>query len=424
MLSPGMRKGNSRGSVVFVLLGLGAIALVRLSKEFNESSGSWLFSSHNSHAVLRMAKPPRLRMPFVPLDKFCYTDPGVYVEIHDGRKRTRRRSCFGDCKNAETVELRETAIEAPRVSSLCILNPFHGFYDCIWPLVHHLIACRRDLPPIIVKTSSISEQRQKSWVVRAQQMFLQNSMLTNEVIDSVQLAEGKCLCFKNVTKFRKQKLWRPLHYEYLHMFRNTTVTSQHPTFLKETGIKHFQETILRSRIGNFEPLTENSPILVYSRRDAGRREWKNVEHFIEALRRNLLDSVPIHLIHKVPATFEEQVRIHSEARALIAPHGAAMVNTLFMRENSVVVEIASRNCLLHEEDVPSFDMEPMMNVSDPNTWVPWHAQGLSLYHFSAPCVYLPEVNSNFITDNDSLVRITMMALSISTHQNTKQNSLE
>lgn len=349
----------------------------------------------------------------VSLDHFCHTDPGIQVLKHNGRRKSRHKTCYGNCKNKTLITIHTTAVEAPRISTLCILNPFHGFYDCLWPLIHYLLSCRTDKPPIIVKTSTIPKARRKSWVVLAQQLFLHHSSVTNSVVDIGLFKQKQCVCYTNITKFDKHILWRPIRYQYQQRFHNTTVTAQHPAMLKHAALQYFRKTILSHYLLNALPPGPLAPILIYSRRDAGSRVWINVEDFVNRLAHILSNTVPLKLIHEIPDSFHQQIRLHNQARAIIAPHGAAMANTLFMRQTSVVLEITSRHCLQPSENSSSFHMQSVMNASDPNAWVPWHAESLGLYHLSAPCTYTSQSGRNFITDNDSLTRLAVLSLSLS-----------
>lgn len=116
---------------------------------------------------------------------------------------------------------------------------------------------------------------------------------------------------------------------------------------------------------------------------------------------------------KVAETFEEQVEQYNDAALVVAPHGAAMANTLFMRENTGVLEIASKYCFPSETmgmNGKVLDMDTVANVSDPNAWVPWHAQSLGIFHMSAPCFSGKTGYSTFKTDNESLVRLSVFML--------------
>lgn len=132
----------------------------------------------------------------------------------------------------------------------------------------------------------------------------------------------------------------------------------------------------------------------------------------------------ISILHstKVPKAFEQQVEQYNDAALVVAPHGAAMVNTLFMRDRSAVLEIASKHCFTsdgqyqnHSADIPfSLDMDVVQNVSDPNAWVPWHAHSLGLYHVTAPCFALKRSESEFETDNHNLLELAVVLLMLVT----------
>lgn len=343
---------------------------------------------------------------------FCQTDPGLRHEIVDTRKNVNKRSCVGQCGNTTHFVVRDAAVIAPKMLSLCLMNPFHGFYDCIWPLLHYLSACRPDHPPVVVNNAIISENRRSRWSVRARGMFLKNSEASSEIIDLGSLREGECICFRSLMTFRKTTLWRPTRFQYRQSFGNHEVLAPHPALLKRDALRLFRESILKSYGIADERQRNVTKIVVYGRHDAPRRRWLNQDQYMTNLSARLPTGFEVTSMKKVAKAFEQQVLDHSEADILIAPHGAAMVNTLFMREGATVLEIASRQCIDLGNTRTATDLNHAVDPTDPNTWVPWHAQSLGLYHLVAPC-YVPSSgarNGDFVTDNSNLVNLTLLAL--------------
>ena len=75
-----------------------------------------------------------------------------------------------------------------------------------------------------------------------------------------------------------------------------------------------------------------------SRARAGRRGIANETAVVETLRKARFE-----IVYFEEHPFEEQVRIASNARVLVSPHGAGLANLLFMSPGSSVLEIRRRN---------------------------------------------------------------------------------
>lgn len=362
----------------------------------------------------------------VAAETFCHTDQGII--FRQFRNTTiSARNCIGHCahKRPESSIFRDFAIEAPRISRLCTDNPFHGFYDCIWPLVHYLTTCASLLrsnshKTIIANNAVLSDRRFKSWVVRAQQAYLNESNSKWSILEKNRVAENQCLCFNSVVKFANDAFWRPVRYQFANDPFQDAVLYSHPTVTKRNGLVDFRQVILRSLGLNSNPHKDSYKIMVYARQDAKRRRWRNVNYFLQLLKSHLPDKVELISLRRIPRSFDEQVTIFNKANLLIAPHGAAMVNTLFMRTGSAVLEIGSRHCLPKRSGAnrnSSFlDTDTIANVSDPNSWVPWHSQSLGLYHMTAPCWSLHGGARDFETENDGLLHMTFVLLMLSRSQ--------
>lgn len=78
-------------------------------------------------------------------------------------------------------------------------------------------------------------------------------------------------------------------------------------------------------------------LLGYRSRSQGTRSIVNEDAMIEALRATGLAVNVVYNIGK--RSFAEQVRLMSETGVLVAAHGAALLNAMFLPQHSVVVEI-------------------------------------------------------------------------------------
>ncbi|KAI0562707.1 Glycosyltransferase 61 [Gracilaria domingensis] len=359
---------------------------------------------------VKQVRRKKLSIPGDVLRSFCHSDPGI-----DARRITMKTklNCFGDCdQQLKVAQKGARAILAPPVTRLCFDNPFHGFYDCIWPLVHYLSTCvsARETPELILyDIKNISAIRQAKWVIHAQQAFLRNIGEEFKSVDRTELP--RCTCYNHIVRFRRNTMWRPVRFHSRATIGNNTVISPHPTGLKRLGLQLFRRAVLNEFGLNSEPLEGTLDILIYGREDVFRRRWLNVDEFERMLQQAIPTNARIKR-WKTPDreqrdAFETQVRQMNGAAVVIAPHGGGMVNTLFCRRRTAVIEIASRRCAMANESV---FLNEAMDVNDENTWTPWHADSLELVHFAAPCWYSRSGEYDFYADTEELVRLVQIAL--------------
>lgn len=353
---------------------------------------------------------------------FCETDHGVNVRLFTNITISSG-NCFGSCSQVHTelVKFSEWAIEAPRLSALCLENPFHGFYDCIWPLVHFLTTCLalrhfKSPPIILINNQLLSEQRRYRWVVVAQETYLQQLKGIAAVVEKNLIQGDQCMCVRSLIRFKDHAFWRPVRFQYTQKFLNSTITQSHPAGTKRNGLMSFRQTILQSLALDTSPPRSNSPILLYGREDTKRRIWRNAAAFTELLRKEVNSDTRIYHIKEIPASFASQVNLFNNAALVITPHGAALANSLFMRQNSAILEIASKHCFTKKQmgmQKYNYNSHMFGNISDPNAWVPWHAESLGIYHIIAPCIRPEAASSFFETENESLAQVALVLLMLS-----------
>lgn len=150
------------------------------------------------------------------------------------------------------------------------------------------------------------------------------------------------ICFTNVTKFNQNANWRPLQFNV--GFENIDV--QYSETMGAPGINIFRSVVLKQFKLNGSPVRarERTKIFVYDRSDAPRRQWKNAEDFYELLIAKYGRISDIEFYRSPNLSFQEQTKLFNDATIHIASHGGALANTLFMRPNSGLLEIASFNC--------------------------------------------------------------------------------
>lgn len=330
----------------------------------------------------------------------CHSDPGM---------QTLWGGCTGNGSTRSNSSI-PIAIAAPRLSALCISNPYHGFFDCIWPLLHYLTTCSPADFLVISDFSSLSPTRRHSWAARAHHAYLQ--AIGVRVLQKRALA-GRRICFRKLVRFRDNHLWRPLNFAVnLRAGPRFSFAVPHSEPLKRAALRSFRRSMLRHFGLDTAPWARDARtrVLVYDRGRARRRRWTNAVQFIGALRQALGGGARIVHLGAMPRTFADQVRLFNWATVLVAPHGGAMANTLFMRDNSAVIEIASRHCVDATTTRVAFDVATMK--ADPNSWTVWHTGYLALHLAHAPCfsgVGRPE-RLDFRTHTRSLVALTRLLI--------------
>lgn len=346
-------------------------------------------------------------------NEFCHSDPGINAQTYS---ECSKHNCFGSCDdNFMNAQMAPRAIVAPVLTRLCLENPFHGFYDCIWPLLHFMTACtarRANREVIIVDLINLSAIRKTRWVVQAQRAFLRSLGRKFKVIDRWKLP--RCTCFNHVVKFKRNTMWRPVRFQSQQKVGGADVLTPHPTALTRKGLQTFRESILKGFRLDSAPADESAPIILYGREDATRRRWLNVDQFEKLLKESLPTNTLVVRWNVTKSRgdddFEMQVKQMNSARLVVAPHGAGMSNTLFSRRKTAIIEIASRRCGTNETAI---DLREAMDVNDENTWTPWHAESLDLLLLAAPCWYENVAGEeDFRTNNKQLVRLALHALQL------------
>lgn len=227
------------------------------------------------------------------------------------------------------------------------------------------------LPTLVITDASLAPDGD-SWYANALRAIITGLRLAPQLILDVRdekrnNSQPQPVCFERVTRFRQDAFWRPLMFSAQY-FPTSGHKLSHPYVLKHATLRNFRRVVLAAHAGR--PLGERI-VVVYDRGDVGRRRWINARAFARALR-SAIPNTEVRLLHAMPRSFAEQVQLHAEAAVVVGGHGAAMVNTLFMREGGVVVKIDSKTCQGRE------------NVGKEG-WTRWHAAALGLLFVQVPC---------------------------------------
>lgn len=355
-------------------------------------------------------------------EALCYSPEGI-IHTHLRRPNPNYKTCFGSYNDKSvTVAFHESAIMTPKIRDQCAGNPYHGFYDCLWPLLQYISACYTSddykKRYVLIDKSTMSPSKQSSWVSEAQNILL--DQVTNPILrlDHGRIGKDEAVCFNDLVRFKRGQFWRPLFFSPILEAKNYTFSVPLPEPLKRKPLNLFRDVVLRSYHLSAQPRSPFSSdfrILVYDRADAPRRRWLNSEKFVAALKGLLEPDAHITFIRKMPASFEEQVALFNNVDLHITPHGGSVANSLFMKKNSAILEIQSRDCMARNETSELVFNDAEMKAHN-ETWTAWHAGFMDIHLMPAPCVRdfmegdLFEVNlfADFVTDNPSLLKLTEM----------------
>ena len=119
-------------------------------------------------------------------------------------------------------------------------------------------------------------------------------------------------------------------------------------------------------------------IVVHDRLDSGRRRWRNADELIQSIEPQLIKNGTIHLryLPSMGTTLSawEQIGVHLTCDLLVSVHGANLMLTMFMPENSSVIQVA----------YPQYAY-PFMGESYSNTSI---AGTFSLHQYGIPAISL------------------------------------
>lgn len=140
-------------------------------------------------------------------------------------------------------------------------------------------------------------------------------------------------------------------------------------------------------------------VVVYNRADTSKRRWLNANDVEDYIRGKNIPDLTLKMYNYTPQAFAEQIHLYSSSSILIAPHGAAMANTIFMQPGSEVIEI-TRGC----KNISSVEHVPQ-------SWTGWSAAHSGLHLQYVNCYF---ENSNSTNQNYSpyTVNVTEMSRAI------------
>lgn len=324
---------------------------------------------------------------------YCTTDPRLFVQ-----------HASSDCAQSSIV----TAIHLPIIDR----NPNHALHDYLWAFTHYILHC---LPPkaIVVvneppKDLSLCEETDLSHIDRYD--IPAWGICLAYIITKQTLGEDKFFllekpkhewpyeaenhtdlhdssdrgnCRANVWLGVEPAIKRssvPRNYRFTRWFASCpndmpckNGLQELPSSYKQAAFQH----IRRQTHENFHIKRPRSDlkrikVLLYDRSDTRRRQWTNAELAYRQLVNN--SNLSVRYVRHIPASFPQQVELFAWPDILIAPHGAAQANTVFMRRKTYIIEIW-QNC----------EIEIGLGRYEPRDWTGWHAKHLDLGLVYAQC---------------------------------------
>lgn len=327
--------------------------------------------------LLLLSRPP----PTLALADFCDTDPRVHVST---------TSCPSPHLHLALPELDR--------------NPFHALHDILWVASHYLLHCaekfsRKTISIDLLKPynkSTCSEGFPKPrnnsaiWGLCAAAALAERH---NAHLQTLPLSTRSAPCYSKTVHlgglnnsedgygtlfphFRKLSFYGriclpcPAHPNLCASGTQLGSLIELPDEHKAAAVRQVAHAVL-TYLRVSDDIKDRSlvRVLLYSRGDAVRRRWANVHEVRQRFEKD--PRVELRYVPANPKPFREQVELYRWADVVVAPHGAAMVNTIFMRPGTDVVEVWK---WCHED----IARERFL----PHDWTGWHAgmMGINLQY--------------------------------------------
>lgn len=279
-------------------------------------------------------------------------------------------------------------------------NPYHSVHDTLWPVAHYLSHCTRSLPPgaitLLVRYDNnynasgcvgdkVLPPNGPYWALCAVHALA--ASVGGQVLGTPNVDTLPDQCFDKTVQFGVRRHVASNVYGVGHMrddFRamsffgrtcagaveadcdptvaNRSMLIPMPARMKTDALKYLRNSVMRlvdASVPEEEP-GRKIRVLMYDRNDTSRRQWTNTEPIHELLQKD--ERVEARFVRATPKTLKGQVELYAWPDVLVAPHGAAMVNTIFQREGTEVVE-GRKLC----------DEYVGRDRFVPNDWTGWHA---------------------------------------------------
>ena len=291
-------------------------------------------------------------------------------------------------------------------------NPNHALHDLLWPISHYLQNCARGELTFLSRfprkdiTQCLNRSHVDPWTIPAWATCVGIAMIEKlgsnysfKFESEERLLNGNMkTCYRTETVFGVKPTengfvgYRGDNFRHVDFYgRNITgkkeVTYNESSLIrlpeefkvkafqfmknavyKKYGINHRRrEPFWNAKLGNTK-----IRVIVYDRNDTNRRQWANPSVVTQVL--DLIEDVDYKFLRSIPKPFIDQVELFSWADIVIAPYGAGMANTIFMKEGTDIIEIW-KYCLHNTGLTPK----------QPREWTGWHARLLGINLTYAQC---------------------------------------
>lgn len=254
-------------------------------------------------------------------------------------------------------------------------NPYHSLHDSLWPVAHYLAHCTKSFPhgsvTFVVHGAGLFDgkgctgddplpTRGPYWGFCAVRALA--ARVGGEVVGDLsdELPPG---CFDKTVEFAvHQYVSKQVHgvgvmrddFRAMSFYgrvcagdidkecdpnvKNRSMLVPLPARTKGAALKYLRESMIRLTDASLPSETPGRKIrvLMYDRNDTSRRQWVNTQPIHQRLQND--DSVLVRFVRKTPKSLKGQIELYAWPDVIVGPHGAAMVNTIFMREGTEVVE--------------------------------------------------------------------------------------
>lgn len=260
------------------------------------------------------------------------------------------------------------------------LNPNHALHDRLWAISHYLLHCGpfKNLtliltaPRINATLCTMAQvQNPPSWGVCLLHALTSHTGLPPPMHISPPIwpppphkSASTTHIYHGVPPAGGYISPKKTHFRHMHWISQPPI----PPLPLPSSFKSAALNQLRTAAhATFNPPSLSSDrihILIYNRQDARRRNWANAAGVEAALQSDT--RLEIRFTRSAPSGLPAQVALYTWADVVVAPHGAAMANTVFMRNGTEIVEIW-KYCDVHPWD-----------AFVPRDWTGWHASLLGI----------------------------------------------
>lgn len=290
-------------------------------------------------------------------------------------------------------------------------TPYHALHDSVWPVAHYVAHCASTFPQGSITFTVFSGGRfNRSGCTGDKPLIARGPNWGHCALQSLAArVDGRVVgdlvnelppgCFDKTVEFGVRKHvsktvagvgdlrddFRAMSYfgrvcaggmeaECDPSVRNRSMLIKMPDDMKGDALRYLRESMMRftnASVPAKEPEWKTR-VLMYDRNDTSRRQWTNTRPIHQRLLKD--PRVEVRFVKETPKSLKGQVELYAWPDVIVAPHGVAMVNTIFLREGTDIVEV-SKLCDAHVGKHPFL----------PGDWTGWQAPLLNINLQSVQC---------------------------------------